>query len=217
MDIQHSVTPEAGKDYPRNWNAFLDWFASEEACLAAYLEGLRWPQGFVCPSCGVRCSLPIAPADAADVPQLRPPEHRHRRHHLRQDAHALARVVRGGVVSDQSEARRQRLGPAARTRAGQLPDRLDHAASVSPGHGAPRSGSLEGSGRGRRDLPRHHRPRGACLPRWARTRRPRCWSFWQSSCCSPRARANSTAPHRQRFRGLRGPVRAGLDRAGRAG
>jgi transposase-like protein len=52
MDTQHSVTPEAGKDYPRNWNEFLDWFASEGACLA-YLEGLRWPQGFVCPSCGV--------------------------------------------------------------------------------------------------------------------------------------------------------------------
>lgn len=51
MDIQHIVTPAAGKDYPRNWNEFLDWFASEEACLA-YLEGLRWPQGFVCPSCG---------------------------------------------------------------------------------------------------------------------------------------------------------------------
>ena len=52
MDIQSIVTPEAGKDYPRNWNEFLDWFASEEACLE-YLEELRWPQGFVCPSCGV--------------------------------------------------------------------------------------------------------------------------------------------------------------------
>ena len=52
MDIQHIATPEAGKDYPRNWNDFLDWFGSEEACLA-YLERLRWPQGFVCPGCGV--------------------------------------------------------------------------------------------------------------------------------------------------------------------
>jgi transposase-like protein len=49
MDIQ-IVLPQAGKDYPRNWNEFLDWFGSEEAC-AAYLERLRWPQGFVCPSC----------------------------------------------------------------------------------------------------------------------------------------------------------------------
>ncbi|MDP1649558.1 MAG: IS1595 family transposase [Rubrivivax sp.] len=51
MDIQHIATPEAGKDYPSNWNEFLDWFGSEEACLG-YLERLRWPQGFVCPSCG---------------------------------------------------------------------------------------------------------------------------------------------------------------------
>jgi len=51
MDV-HSVAPEAGKDYPRNWNEFLDWFPSETACLA-YLERLRWPRGFTCPSCGV--------------------------------------------------------------------------------------------------------------------------------------------------------------------
>ena len=46
------VAPEASGDYPRNWNEFLDWFASEEACLG-YLEKLRWPSGFVCPGCGV--------------------------------------------------------------------------------------------------------------------------------------------------------------------
>ncbi|HEX7441785.1 MAG TPA: IS1595 family transposase [Caldimonas sp.] len=51
MDI-HLVVPEAGKDYPRNWSEFLDWFGSEEACLS-YLERLRWPQGFVCPRCTV--------------------------------------------------------------------------------------------------------------------------------------------------------------------
>lgn len=45
------LPPEAGKDYPRNWNEFLDRFATEESCLS-YLEGLRWPQGFVCPDCG---------------------------------------------------------------------------------------------------------------------------------------------------------------------
>jgi hypothetical protein len=39
MDIQHTAAPIAGKDYPRNWNEFLDWFASEEACLAC-LSGL---------------------------------------------------------------------------------------------------------------------------------------------------------------------------------
>ena len=50
MDVQHIATHEAGKDYPRNWNEFLDWFASEEAC-EAYLERLRWPLEFVCPAC----------------------------------------------------------------------------------------------------------------------------------------------------------------------
>lgn len=48
----HIVAPEAGKDYPRNWNEFLDWFGSEDAC-CAYLEQLRWPEGFVCPGCGI--------------------------------------------------------------------------------------------------------------------------------------------------------------------
>ena len=52
MDIQHIAVPVAGKDYPRNWSEFLDWFANEQACLA-YLQKLRWPDGFVCPACGV--------------------------------------------------------------------------------------------------------------------------------------------------------------------
>ena len=52
MDIQLTAGPVAGKDYPRNWSEFLDWFASEEACLS-YLDKLRWPDGFVCPACGV--------------------------------------------------------------------------------------------------------------------------------------------------------------------
>ena len=38
---------------PKNWREFQSWFATDEAC-AAYLEGLRWPEGFVCPSCGVK-------------------------------------------------------------------------------------------------------------------------------------------------------------------
>ena len=50
MDIQ-MLAPIPGKDYPQNWNEFLDWFATEEACLA-YLERLRWTSGFVCPRCG---------------------------------------------------------------------------------------------------------------------------------------------------------------------
>ena len=45
------MSPVPVNDYPRTWSEFLDWFSSEDACLA-YLERLRWPTGFVCPSCG---------------------------------------------------------------------------------------------------------------------------------------------------------------------
>ena len=41
----------AGRDYPRNWPEFQRLFGSEDACLA-YLERLRWPDGFRCPACG---------------------------------------------------------------------------------------------------------------------------------------------------------------------
>ena len=37
--------------YPRTFEEFLEWFASEQDC-AEYLEWIRWPTGFVCPECG---------------------------------------------------------------------------------------------------------------------------------------------------------------------
>jgi ISXO2-like transposase domain/Transposase zinc-ribbon domain len=43
--------PVAGRDYPATWPAFESWFPDDDAC-AAYLERLRWPDGFVCPACG---------------------------------------------------------------------------------------------------------------------------------------------------------------------
>lgn len=49
MDI-HTIAPEPGKDYPQNWNEFLDWFPTEDSC-RQYLELLRWPDGFTCPNC----------------------------------------------------------------------------------------------------------------------------------------------------------------------
>lgn len=49
---QAAVTPVSGRDYPRDWSGFRDWFSNEQACLQ-YLERLRWPQGFVCAVCGV--------------------------------------------------------------------------------------------------------------------------------------------------------------------
>ena len=49
--ITSQQQPVSGKDYPRTWSQFLNWFATEETCLA-YLERLRWPAGFACPHCG---------------------------------------------------------------------------------------------------------------------------------------------------------------------
>jgi len=41
----------AANPYPRTFEEVLDWFATEEDC-AAYLEWVRWPDGFACPNCG---------------------------------------------------------------------------------------------------------------------------------------------------------------------
>lgn len=54
------MSPVGVNDYPRTWSEFLDWFSSEEACLA-YLERLRWPLGFACP----RCAATAAPSRAS--------------------------------------------------------------------------------------------------------------------------------------------------------
>jgi transposase-like protein len=45
--------PRGGVDYPRTFQEFRDWFPDDDACLD-YLEGLRWPEGFVCPECDAR-------------------------------------------------------------------------------------------------------------------------------------------------------------------
>lgn len=54
--VQPERHPIAGEDYPRNWREYSNWFATEEACVR-FLEQLRWPAGFTCPSCGV-CAEP---------------------------------------------------------------------------------------------------------------------------------------------------------------
>jgi transposase-like protein len=41
----------AGRDYPRTWPEFQRFFGDEDDCVR-YLEHLRWPQGFRCPTCG---------------------------------------------------------------------------------------------------------------------------------------------------------------------
>ncbi len=41
----------AGRDYPRNYREFVVMFPDNRSC-AAYLERLRWPEGFACSACG---------------------------------------------------------------------------------------------------------------------------------------------------------------------
>lgn len=45
--------PVAGKDYPRTYQEFLEWFADEAAC-RRYVMSCRWPQGFECARCGTK-------------------------------------------------------------------------------------------------------------------------------------------------------------------
>jgi len=42
----------AGRNYPRTYREFVEMFPDDETC-AAYLEQLRWPDGFVCSACQV--------------------------------------------------------------------------------------------------------------------------------------------------------------------
>jgi len=42
--------PTGGVDYPGTWVEFINWFSDEDSCLA-FLERLRWSDGFVCPCC----------------------------------------------------------------------------------------------------------------------------------------------------------------------
>jgi len=41
---------KAGLDYPRTYREFVEWFPDNKSCIA-YLEKLRWPNGFICPEC----------------------------------------------------------------------------------------------------------------------------------------------------------------------
>jgi transposase-like protein len=44
------AAPAAGKHYPRSYADLMSWFGTDADCLD-YLDWLRWPDGFVCPSC----------------------------------------------------------------------------------------------------------------------------------------------------------------------
>ena len=49
--MREQPQPVAGVDYPRTFQEFEEWFASEALC-REYLARLRWPTGFRCSQCG---------------------------------------------------------------------------------------------------------------------------------------------------------------------
>lgn len=49
--MESGVHPEPGADYPRTFQEFDAWFATEDSC-REYVRRLRWADGFVCPRCG---------------------------------------------------------------------------------------------------------------------------------------------------------------------
>jgi len=54
--------PRAGVHYPGNYAEMLAWFSDDAAC-RDYLDWLRWPAGFSCPSCGCGASWEVRRAE----------------------------------------------------------------------------------------------------------------------------------------------------------
>lgn len=46
----NTIPLKSGLDYPNTYRSFVEMFPDDAAC-SAYLAKLRWPEGFVCPSC----------------------------------------------------------------------------------------------------------------------------------------------------------------------
>ena len=46
------------EDFPRTIEEFDLRFGSEEAC-RAYIESIRWPEGFQCPVCQAKSAVPV--------------------------------------------------------------------------------------------------------------------------------------------------------------
>jgi len=51
VTVSEVQRPRGGRDYPRTYQEFREWFPDDEACVE-YLGRLRWPDGFECPRFG---------------------------------------------------------------------------------------------------------------------------------------------------------------------
>ena len=86
------------EDFPRTIEEFDARFGREEAC-RAYIESIRWPDGFQCPA------VSMSAVPEADL--------RHRRNDLSRHKKAVDVVVSGDLVRDEPEEWGQCVGIAA--------------------------------------------------------------------------------------------------------
>src|SRR3954451_3305630 len=125
--------PFPGVDYPRTFQEFDDWFATEVKC-REYIHRLRWPDGFVCQNCGVIGNAWIMSRDRFRC----------------RSCEAETSPTAGTIFAD---TRKPLLayqpicplcvdGPAGEAggTCGSAAQRADHAAHVSPGGGGPAEG-----------------------------------------------------------------------------
>ena len=88
--IIYSMLPLPAQAYPRKWSGF--WSVSSDEACAAYLERLRLAEWLCVPKLRQHDATVPGQPHPVDVQRLPAPEHRDRRHYLRQDAYAVARM-----------------------------------------------------------------------------------------------------------------------------
>ena len=107
----------------------------------AYLEQLRWGDGFRCPGCDSTRSWPASRGLGSRVVRdLRQAHVGHRRHDLRRHPDTADPVVRRRLARVLDEERRLGARAADAARPGQLRDGVGVAAQVASGDGDPRPG-----------------------------------------------------------------------------
>jgi transposase-like zinc ribbon protein len=162
--------PRAGIHYPRSTGEFQAWFGTGEDCLD-YLEWLRWPGGFTCPSCGHAGGWRLGDGG----------------HGLRPDPDAADGVVHRVLAVRHPEGRHLGAEPAAVAGDRLLSDRVGDAPPAVVGAGPAGPGPAGRDGAGGRDI--HRRGRAGAARRPGRARKCSPASRWKS----PARRASAGA------------------------
>ena len=172
----------SGIDYPRTFQEMDEWFRGDAAC-REYIRRLRWPDGFLCPECGV----------AADPWGMS-------RGRLRCRAYEWETSLTAGTVFQDTRkplrmwflamwfvtSQKNGVSALGLQRAlglGSCGDGLDLAAQAAAGDGPAWSGLSHGDGRSRRNLRR-------------RPGRGQAWSGRRSQDLCRRGRRKERSGHR---------------------